>query len=618
MSERFDDVEIDAEAFRVTRAGAPGPPGAQGASSCCCCSPGAPGRQVTKAEIQDAVWAGTFVTDNALTRLVAQIRKGRGDDPKAPRYVETVPTLGYRWVARPGGAPGSCPESAPSAGRRPHRGGLAAAAAAAAVVALGVAGFGLARAGRAPGRVSGRSPGGPDAIERQVSTAATLNVFPRFSPDGASVAFCDTPWLVDGDRRARARPGRERDRRHRRTAGRTCSRRSRRTAGCSPITPWDAAGSGSCLPSAAFRASWPRSARTRPGRPTAPRSRSRGSRGWGRTRASLRRARGPRCGWWRRREVTAPAADVDRGGRTGRAGFPRVVAGRAADRLHRGHARLLRPARRDGAAADEPRRVGARRRVGEGRTVPALVRQPAGELVRLAGAGGPRDGAAERGARDPGERGRERRGLDAARCLAGRADGGLRHVPDDVRDPRPDGVGLGRAARRRRGNGHDDRGEEVAPALLAGRPEPRVRHRAPRRRAGPLGRLALPGRAPPAAGAARPVEPGLVPRREAPRAAAGGRGSSVLPEPRRRHRPHPGAPDSQPARHLPACPLPRRPGARRARGARGRAERLGDGPRRWARPADHRRLRGRRLAGVVARRADPGGRGHARGRRAWA
>jgi DNA-binding winged helix-turn-helix (wHTH) protein len=33
------------------------------------------GRLVTKAEIQDDVWKGTFVTGNGLTRLVAQIRR---------------------------------------------------------------------------------------------------------------------------------------------------------------------------------------------------------------------------------------------------------------------------------------------------------------------------------------------------------------------------------------------------------------------------------------------------------------------------------------------------------------------------------------------------------------
>jgi Tol biopolymer transport system component len=45
------------------------------------------------------VWPDAFVSDNSLTRAIAQIRKALDDDPKAPRYIETVPTIGYRFVA---------------------------------------------------------------------------------------------------------------------------------------------------------------------------------------------------------------------------------------------------------------------------------------------------------------------------------------------------------------------------------------------------------------------------------------------------------------------------------------------------------------------------------------
>src|SRR5215510_8828696 len=57
-------------------------------------------RVVSKEEIFQAVWPGTFVTDNALTRAIAQVRKAIGDDPKQPRYIETVPTIGYRFLAQ--------------------------------------------------------------------------------------------------------------------------------------------------------------------------------------------------------------------------------------------------------------------------------------------------------------------------------------------------------------------------------------------------------------------------------------------------------------------------------------------------------------------------------------
>jgi serine/threonine-protein kinase len=57
-------------------------------------------RAVSKDEILQAVWGGTFVSDNALTRAIAQIRKVIEDDHKQPRYIETIPTVGYRFLAQ--------------------------------------------------------------------------------------------------------------------------------------------------------------------------------------------------------------------------------------------------------------------------------------------------------------------------------------------------------------------------------------------------------------------------------------------------------------------------------------------------------------------------------------
>jgi Tol biopolymer transport system component/DNA-binding winged helix-turn-helix (wHTH) protein len=55
-------------------------------------------RVVPKAEIVSSVWEGAFVSDNAITRAVAQIRKALGDDAKEPRFIETIPTVGYRFL----------------------------------------------------------------------------------------------------------------------------------------------------------------------------------------------------------------------------------------------------------------------------------------------------------------------------------------------------------------------------------------------------------------------------------------------------------------------------------------------------------------------------------------
>src|SRR5688572_4672098 len=56
-------------------------------------------RVVTKDELLDAVWTGTFVTPNVLTRAVAQIRKALGDETEHARFIETVAKRGYRFIA---------------------------------------------------------------------------------------------------------------------------------------------------------------------------------------------------------------------------------------------------------------------------------------------------------------------------------------------------------------------------------------------------------------------------------------------------------------------------------------------------------------------------------------
>jgi DNA-binding winged helix-turn-helix (wHTH) protein len=56
-------------------------------------------RAVGKEEILNTVWNATYVTENALTREIGKLRKLLGDDPKAPKYIQTVHTLGYRFIA---------------------------------------------------------------------------------------------------------------------------------------------------------------------------------------------------------------------------------------------------------------------------------------------------------------------------------------------------------------------------------------------------------------------------------------------------------------------------------------------------------------------------------------
>lgn len=59
-----------------------------------------PGKLLTKDFILETVWATTFVEESTLTRAVAILRKQLADDPRAPTYIETVPTQGYRFIAK--------------------------------------------------------------------------------------------------------------------------------------------------------------------------------------------------------------------------------------------------------------------------------------------------------------------------------------------------------------------------------------------------------------------------------------------------------------------------------------------------------------------------------------
>ena len=56
-------------------------------------------RLIEKEEILKAIWNGTHVTENALVREIAKLRKTLGDDPKSPKYIQTVHTRGYRFIA---------------------------------------------------------------------------------------------------------------------------------------------------------------------------------------------------------------------------------------------------------------------------------------------------------------------------------------------------------------------------------------------------------------------------------------------------------------------------------------------------------------------------------------
>lgn len=58
-----------------------------------------PGMLVSKQRFLDEVWRGVAVTDEALTQCIKTLRRQLGDDAMRPRFIETVPKHGYRFIA---------------------------------------------------------------------------------------------------------------------------------------------------------------------------------------------------------------------------------------------------------------------------------------------------------------------------------------------------------------------------------------------------------------------------------------------------------------------------------------------------------------------------------------
>ena len=56
------------------------------------------GRLVEKDQFFDEVWGDVVVSDSALTQCIKDVRKQLGDAAANPRYIETVPRYGYRFI----------------------------------------------------------------------------------------------------------------------------------------------------------------------------------------------------------------------------------------------------------------------------------------------------------------------------------------------------------------------------------------------------------------------------------------------------------------------------------------------------------------------------------------
>jgi Tol biopolymer transport system component/DNA-binding winged helix-turn-helix (wHTH) protein len=95
---RFDNVQVEPEGFRIWKADSPVQVEPKAFQVLLFLIENR-GRLIEKRELLDAVWKETFVTENALTREIAQLRKALGETAREAKYIETVPTKGYRFIA---------------------------------------------------------------------------------------------------------------------------------------------------------------------------------------------------------------------------------------------------------------------------------------------------------------------------------------------------------------------------------------------------------------------------------------------------------------------------------------------------------------------------------------
>jgi len=96
---RFDDIEVREREFTLVKAG-----------QVLTVEPKAfrallfllhnPQRLISKEELLNGVWGDAAVTEGSLTRCIWLLRSVLGDDVRSPRYIETVATVGYRWMCK--------------------------------------------------------------------------------------------------------------------------------------------------------------------------------------------------------------------------------------------------------------------------------------------------------------------------------------------------------------------------------------------------------------------------------------------------------------------------------------------------------------------------------------
>ena len=183
---RFEDFELDTRAGELRKAGAKlkltGQPLQILASLL-----EHPGDVVTREELRKRLWPDTFVdVDHNLNTAINKIREALGDSAESPRYVETIPRRGYRFVGEL-----SSPANTPTESDKRSHSGLMWLKIGSGILAISIFALGAVAAYRWFRH--------PLLTENQTETAL-LNAVPftslpgeetspAFSPDGSRISF---------------------------------------------------------------------------------------------------------------------------------------------------------------------------------------------------------------------------------------------------------------------------------------------------------------------------------------------------------------------------------------------------------------------------------------------
>jgi Tol biopolymer transport system component/DNA-binding winged helix-turn-helix (wHTH) protein len=152
-----------------------------------------PQKLISKEELLNSVWPDVEVTEGSLTRCIWLLRSLLGDDSRSPRYIETVATVGYRFVcpveaSEDGLGNLNAPEKSTVGNGRSRWVGKAGAIATAVVVSVGVA-FLCLRIFHGHNARQQARPAFSNMRITQLTSHPGFYWGPTFSPDGKQIAF---------------------------------------------------------------------------------------------------------------------------------------------------------------------------------------------------------------------------------------------------------------------------------------------------------------------------------------------------------------------------------------------------------------------------------------------